>query len=142
MVWEPLAASCLCSARCGRPDQAGLAQLQRLYASSRDRARQTDRRHRALAIVTKHVGSLGDLLGRWLEATAPDSSAYTVHEYTRMINRNIKPELGDVRLELLTARHLDTFCSGPAQCRRTDRFAGSTVGNDRPEPTRAEVLPA
>ena len=60
-------------------------------------------------IIAKHVGSLGDLLDRWLEATAPDRSAYTVHEYARMIDRNVKPELGDIRLDRLTARHLDTF---------------------------------
>ncbi len=57
----------------------------------------------------KYPGSLGDLLDRWLEATAPDRSAYTVHEYTRMINRHIKPVLGDVSLDRLTARHLDAF---------------------------------
>jgi integrase len=60
-------------------------------------------------VVTRHVGSLGDMLDRWLEATAPDRSAYTVHEYARMIDRNVKPELGDIRLDRLTARHLDTF---------------------------------
>ena len=60
-------------------------------------------------VVTRHVGSLGDLLDRWLEATAPDRSAYTVHEYSRMISRNVKPELGDIRLDRLTVRHLDTF---------------------------------
>jgi integrase len=60
-------------------------------------------------VATKHVGSLGDLLVRWLEATASDRSAYTVHEYTRMINRNIKPELGDVKLDRLTAQHVEGF---------------------------------
>jgi hypothetical protein len=34
---------------------------------------------------------------------APDWSAYTVHEYSRMIGRNIQPELGDIRLDRLTA---------------------------------------
>ena len=97
----------------GRDDAGRIKQVSRNFKGSKRQAES------ALAkliadiergqVATKHVGSLGDLLDRWLEATAPDRSAYTVHEYTRMINSNIKPDLGDLKLDRLTAQHVDAF---------------------------------
>jgi integrase len=97
----------------GRDDAGRIKQVSRNFKGAKRQAESAlakliadiERRQ----VITKHVGSLGDLLDRWLEATAPDRSAYTVHEYARMINRNIKPELGDVKLDRLTARHVDAF---------------------------------
>lgn len=60
-------------------------------------------------VITEHVGSLGDLLDRWLEVTATDKTPYTIREYSRMVERNIKPALGQLRLDRLTARQLDAF---------------------------------
>jgi integrase len=97
----------------GRDDTGRIKQVSRNFKGSK---RQADAALAKLIadierreVATKHVGSLGDLLDRWLEATASDRSAYTVHEYTRMINRNIKPELGDVKLDRLTAQQVDGF---------------------------------
>jgi integrase len=97
----------------GRDGTGRIKQVSRNFRGSKRQAESalakliadTERRQ----VATKHVGSLGDLLDRWLEATAPDRSAYTVHEYARMINRNIKPELGAVKLDRLTAQHVDAF---------------------------------
>jgi integrase len=60
-------------------------------------------------VVAGHTVSLGELLERWLEAIQADRSLYTVREYSRMIERNVKPALGSVSLDKLTARHLDDF---------------------------------
>jgi integrase len=97
----------------GRDDTGRIKQVSRNFKGSKRQAESalatliTDIERRQVA--TKHVGSLGDLFDRWLEATAPDRSLYTVHEYTRMFNRNIKPELGDVKLDRLTAQRVDAF---------------------------------
>ncbi|MGD0808300.1 MAG: tyrosine-type recombinase/integrase [Acidimicrobiales bacterium] len=97
----------------GRDDTGRIKQVSRNFKGSK---RQADSALAKLIadierrqVATKHVGSLGDLLDRWLEATASDRSVYTVHEYTRMINRNIKPDLGEIKLDRLTAQHIDAF---------------------------------
>jgi integrase len=97
----------------GRDDTGRIKQVSRNFKGSK---RQADSALAKLIadierrqVATKHVGSLGDLLDRWLEATASDRSAYTVREYTRMINRNIKPDLGEIKLDRLTAQHIDAF---------------------------------
>jgi Phage integrase, N-terminal SAM-like domain len=55
------------------------------------------------------AGNLGELLDRWLGYIAPNRAAYTIDEYSRLINKTIKPALGNVRLDRLTARQLDAF---------------------------------
>jgi hypothetical protein len=40
----------------------------------------------------------------------PARSAYTVKEHRRCTEHDIKPALGSVRLDKLTARQLDAFC--------------------------------
>jgi hypothetical protein len=52
-------------------------------------------------VATTPGGSLGEMLDRWLEVTAPDRSVYTLREHTRMVERNIKPAIGPLGLDQL-----------------------------------------
>jgi len=56
-----------------------------------------------------HPTSVAEQLDRWLTDIAPTRSAYTVREHRRCIEHDIKPALGSVRLDKLTARQLDGF---------------------------------
>ncbi len=60
-------------------------------------------------VAKHHPGTLADLLDQWLEAVAPERSAYTMKEYRRMAAMNIKPAIGTVPLPKLTGARLDTF---------------------------------
>lgn len=62
-----------------------------------------ERRHAA----TKHGGSVGDLLTRWLADIEPTRSPGTMREHRRSVELNILPAIGSVRLDRLTAPHLD-----------------------------------
>jgi hypothetical protein len=53
-------------------------------------------------VAVGHSGSLQDLLVRWLAAVGPGRSAYTMKEYRRLVERNIGPAIGSVRLAKLT----------------------------------------
>ncbi|HTT90436.1 MAG TPA: hypothetical protein VMF65_12865, partial [Acidimicrobiales bacterium] len=55
------------------------------------------------------TGKLGELLERWLDYIRPNRAAYTIDEYRRLINKTIKPALGNVRLDRLSAPQLDAF---------------------------------
>ncbi len=55
------------------------------------------------------AGKLGELLDRWLDYITPNRAAYTIDEYHRLISKTIKPALGNVRLDRLSARQLDAF---------------------------------
>jgi integrase len=57
--------------------------------------------------TTNHVASVRDLLTRWLADIEPTRSLGTMREHRRSIERNILPAIGSVRLDRLTARHLD-----------------------------------
>ncbi len=54
-----------------------------------------------------HGGSVGDLLARWLDDIEPTRWLGTMKEHRRSVERNILPAIGSVRLDRLTARHLD-----------------------------------
>jgi integrase len=56
-----------------------------------------------------HPTSVAEQLDRWLTDIAPTRSGYTVREHRRCIEHDIKPALGSVRLDKLTARQLDDF---------------------------------
>jgi integrase len=56
-----------------------------------------------------HAGSVGELLDEWVEWIEPDRSKYTIREHRRSVDKTIKPSLGSVRVDRLTARHLDDF---------------------------------
>jgi integrase len=60
-------------------------------------------------VVAGHPISLGELLDRWLGDIAPHRSAYTMAEYRRLVNRDIAPVLGNVRLDKLSAQQLDKY---------------------------------
>jgi integrase len=57
--------------------------------------------------TTNHGGSVRDLLTRWLADIEPTRSPGTMREHRRSVERNILPAIGSVRLDRLTARHLD-----------------------------------
>ncbi len=60
-------------------------------------------------VATGPVGSLGELVDRWLDDIAPHRSAYTVREYRRIVTKTIKPAIGGLRIDKITGRHLDAF---------------------------------
>ena len=59
--------------------------------------------------VKSHAGSVGELLDRWLDDIEPHRSKYTMKSHRRCVDKDIKPAIGSLRLDRLTARHLDTF---------------------------------
>jgi integrase len=60
-------------------------------------------------VATGPVGTLGELVDRWLDDIAPHRSAYTVREYRRIITKAITPAIGSLRIDKITGRHLDAF---------------------------------
>ncbi|MGA3220705.1 MAG: site-specific integrase, partial [Acidimicrobiales bacterium] len=60
-------------------------------------------------VATGQVGTLGDLVDRWLDDIAPHRSSYTVREYRRTVTKTIKPAIGGMRIDKITGRHLDAF---------------------------------
>lgn len=63
-------------------------------------------------VVAGHPGSLGELLDRWFDDIAAHRSAYTMKEYRRLAEKDIKPAIGKVRLDKLAPRHLDELYRG------------------------------
>ncbi len=60
-------------------------------------------------VATGPVGTLGELVDRWLDDIAPHRSAYTVREYRRIVTKTIKPAIGGLRIDKITGQHLDAF---------------------------------
>ena len=60
-------------------------------------------------VASAGAGKLGELLDRWLDYITPNRAAYTIDEYQRLVSKTIKPALGNVRLDRLSARQLDAF---------------------------------
>ena len=60
-------------------------------------------------VAIGHVGTLAELIERWLDDIAPHRSAYTIREYRRVVTNTIKPAIGGLRIDKLTGRHLDDF---------------------------------
>ena len=59
--------------------------------------------------VKSHTGSVGELLDRWLDDIEPHRSKYTMKSHRRSVEKDIKPAIGFIRLDRLTARQLDAF---------------------------------
>jgi integrase len=86
--------------------------------------------------VTKsHHGSLGGLLDTWLADIEPSRSALTMREHRRSVERDIKPEIGAVRLDKLTAKDLDRLYAlwlgrglSPASVRRHHSILAAALG--------------
>lgn len=62
-------------------------------------------------VAIGHQGSVADLLDRWLDDIAPTRSPGTMHEHRRSVDKDIKPALGSIALDKLSARDLDRFYS-------------------------------
>ena len=62
-------------------------------------------------VATGHPISLGELVERWLAEIGPHRSAYTLKEYRRIFQANIRPALGSVKLDQLIKEpdRLDAF---------------------------------
>jgi Phage integrase, N-terminal SAM-like domain len=60
-------------------------------------------------IASAGADKVGDLLDRWLDYIIPNRAACTIDEYRRLINKTIKPALGNVRVDRLSPRQLDAF---------------------------------
>ncbi len=58
-------------------------------------------------VAKSHAGSVADLLDRWLDDITPTRTAYTTREHRRSVERGIKPVIGAVHLDRLSARDLD-----------------------------------
>jgi hypothetical protein len=61
-----------------------------------------------LLVLLTCYASVAEQLDRWLADIAPTRSAYTVKEHRRCVEHGIRPALGPVRLDKLTARQLTT----------------------------------
>jgi len=61
--------------------------------------------HTGLAMRTN--ATIARLLDRWLDHISRDRTAHTVHNYRLKIEKHIKPALGSVRIDRLTAERLD-----------------------------------
>lgn len=60
-------------------------------------------------LEAKTTTTVGELLDRWFEVARNDFSPKTVREVSGFIERNLRPELGDVRLTKLTSASLDRY---------------------------------
>ena len=85
--------------------------------------------------ATNHAGSVRDLFARWLADIGPARSPGTMREHRRSIERNILPSIGAVRLDRLTARHLDDLYRSllarglsPASVRRHHAILSAALG--------------
>ena len=85
--------------------------------------------------VKSHVGSVGELLDRWLDDIEPHRSKYTMKSHRRSVEKDIKPALGSIRLDRLTARQLDAFYRSlidrglsPATVRRHHSIISAALG--------------
>lgn len=58
---------------------------------------------------TERPTTLPALIGEWLDHVAPNRSPTTIAEYRRLTRQRIAPALDNVKLDRLTARHLDTL---------------------------------
>ena len=59
--------------------------------------------------VRSLAGTVATLLEAWLADIEPDRSIYTMREHRRSVELNLAPALGPLRLDRLTAEHLDRF---------------------------------
>ena len=68
-------------------------------------------RSRAARLSRRHPVTLGELIERWLCDIAPHRTLHTMKEYRRLADANIKPALGNIQVNRLTARQIDGFYS-------------------------------
>jgi integrase len=79
---------------------------------------------RALAELVHEIGqqaptvgdhTVGEALDRWLQQASGDLSPTTLREYRRLIERRVRPALGDIRVGKLTTAQIDSFYAALAQ---------------------------
>jgi len=58
-------------------------------------------------IGTAKVGTLGEMIDRWLNDIGPHRSTYTMQEYRRLVAKTIEPALGKMWVDKITGRDLD-----------------------------------
>ncbi|MGH9107755.1 MAG: tyrosine-type recombinase/integrase [Acidimicrobiales bacterium] len=85
-------------------------------------------------LTAGHPGSVSELLDRWLADIAPLRSGYTMKEHRRSIDHDIRPAIGALRVDKLTARHLDHLYAdllarglSPASVRRRHAVVHATL---------------
>jgi hypothetical protein len=105
-------------------------------------------------VVATGEHTVAEALDRWLELAALDLSPTTLREYRRLIEKRIRPALGDIRLSRLSTADLDAFyaalvCEPSSRPRPSDESTPSSdVGSDKPfvgsgsTPTRRSTQPS
>ena len=86
-------------------------------------------------VVASHPVTLGELIDRWLSDIAPHRTLHTMKEYGRIAAANVKPALGNIQVNKLTARQIDGFYSSltqrglsPASVRRHHALLHAALG--------------
>jgi integrase len=86
-------------------------------------------------VAKSHQGSVGDLLDAWVADIEPTRSAFTMREHRRSIEKDIKPEIGNVRLDRLTGKDLDRLYASwlarglsPGSVRRHHSIISAALG--------------
>ncbi|HXX90532.1 MAG TPA: site-specific integrase [Acidimicrobiales bacterium] len=84
--------------------------------------------------VSAGTGTLGELLDAWLAHIEPDRSPTTMRKYRDIADRVVRPELGKIKLKVLTARQLDGLYAKltakgnkPATVRRVHALIGAAL---------------
>jgi len=85
--------------------------------------------------VASHPVTLGELVERWLSDITPHRTLHTMKEYRRIAEANVKPALGKIPVNRLTARQIDGFYSSltgrglsPASVRRHHALLHAALG--------------
>jgi integrase len=86
-------------------------------------------------VAAGHPVSLGELVDRWLDDISPHRAVWTMHKYREVANGSVKPAIGSVRLDKLSARQLDDFYKtlsqrglSPASVRRQHALLHTALG--------------
>jgi len=86
-------------------------------------------------VAAGHPVSLGELLDRWLDDISPHRAVWTMHKYREVADRSVKPAIGSLRLDKLSARQLDDFYKAlskrglsPASVRRQHALLHAALG--------------
>ncbi len=62
--------------------------------------------------TTRQSTSVGELLDQWLANVKPDLSPKTIENYSLRIEKQLRPAIGHIPVDKLTARHLDQLYRG------------------------------
>ncbi len=86
-------------------------------------------------VAAGHAVSVGELVDRWLDDISPHRAVWTMHKYHEVADRSVKPAIGSLRLDKLSARQLDDFYKAlskrglsPASVRRQHALLHAALG--------------